>query len=227
MGRLAKRRDVQLVFQAAYCALALIACIGSVGFFDMKFTSDFYIYFTNVCLYLCSGIMVKELIQTFRKNKDDYVTAVPRLRFISMLGFVVTLIIFNVLLANDPGRDPALNFKVECILCHNVLPVLYVIDWVLFYKHGTVDRKLPLQAALLPLGYLLYVIIHAAIRGFDSSIMNYAGTDPIIYPYFFLNPERLGPAEMAGWILGLFVFFNVLGFVFMGIDRMLGKAIEQ
>ena len=43
-----KNRTAQLIFQSIYAALALVACVGSVGFYDMKFTSDFYIYFTNI-----------------------------------------------------------------------------------------------------------------------------------------------------------------------------------
>ena len=39
-----KSRTAQLIFQSVYAALALVACVGSVGFYDMKFTSDFYIY---------------------------------------------------------------------------------------------------------------------------------------------------------------------------------------
>ena len=145
----------------------------------------------------------------------------PRLHFISMLGLVLTFLVFNLLLANDPARDPALNYKVECLLCHIVLPILFVMDWLLFYEHGKVKWTWPLLSALFPLGYLAYVFIHAALWRFDSSILNYAGTDPIIYPYFFLNPERVGIGGMAMWIFALLGAFVVGGFVFMLADKML------
>ena len=206
-----KSRTAQLVFQSIFVALALVACVGSVGFYDMKFTSDFYIYFTNLSNYLCAGIMIAELIQTARKQGDSYVTAAPRLRVISMLGLVLTFLVFNLLLANDPARDPALNYKVECILCHIVLPILFVADWAIFYEHGKIDWKLPLQSALFPLIYLVYVFLHAALRRFDSSIMNYAGTDPVIYPYFFLNPERVGIGGIILWVGALLAGFVELG----------------
>ena len=221
MKKLAKNRTAQLIFQSCYCALALVACVGSVGFYDMKFTSDFYIYFTNISNYLCAGVMLAELVQTARRSGDGYVTLAPRLRFISMLGLVLTFIVFNALLANDPARDPALNYKVECILCHIVLPVLYTADWLLFYEHGKVNWKLPLLSALFPVVYLLYVLIHAALWRFDSSVMNYAGTDPVIYPYFFLNPERVGVGGIALWVAGLLAAFILGGYVFMLIDRAL------
>jgi hypothetical protein len=99
--------------------------------------------------------------------------------------------------------------------------VLYVADWALFYEHGKVKWKLPLLSPVFPLLYLVYVLIHAAILHFDSSIMNYAGTDPVIYPYFFLNPERVGFGGMAVWILFLLAAFIGLGYLFMLADHML------
>lgn len=227
MKTIAKNRDAQLIFQTAYCVLALVGCIGSVGIFDMKFTSDFYIYFTNISNYLCAGIMLAELIQTVRKQDNSYVTVLPGLRVISLLGLVLTFLVFNILLAHAPARDPALNYQVECILFHMILPIMYVCDWVLFYEHGKINWKLPILSALFPLLYLVYVFLHAALLHFDSSIMNYAGTDPIIYPYFFLNPERVGISGMAVWILALLVGFIVLGFLFMLIDQLLARLQDE
>jgi len=99
----------------------------------------------------------------------------------------------------------------------------YVADWVMFYEHGKVNWKLPFLSALLPILYLIYVFLHAALRHFDSSVMNYAGTDPVIYPYFFLNPERVGVGGMTVWILALLVAFVALGFLFLLADYLLGK----
>ena len=224
MKSIGKNRNAQLIFQSFYVALAAVACVGSIGFFDMKFYRDFYIYFTNISNYLCAGIMIAELIQTAGKKNDSYVTAVPRLHVISMLGLVLTFLIFNILLAHDPARDPALNYKVECILCHIILPIMFVADWVIFYEHGKINWKLPLLSAIFPLLYLVYVFLHAALWKFDSSIMNYAGTDPIIYPYFFLNPEKMSKSGIITWIFALLAGFIVMGYLFMLADHLLGKT---
>ena len=53
--------------------------------------------------------------------------------------------------------------------------------------------------------------------------MNYAGTDPIIYPYFFLNPERVGIGGIAMWVCALLTAFIAGGFLFMGLDRLLAR----
>ena len=218
-----KNRTTQLIWQTCYCTLALVAIVGSVGLYNMKFSRGFYIYFTNISNYLAAGIMLAELIQTARKRDDGFVTVAPRLRFISMLGLVLTFLVFNLLLAGDPARDPALNYRIECLLCHIVLPVMYVIDWLIFYEHGKVHWTWPLLSALYPIAYLIFVFAHAALWHFDSSVLNNAGTDPIIYPYFFLNPERVGIGGMAMWFGVLLIGFMLGGFLFLLIDRLLMK----
>ena len=222
-----KSKTIQLIYQTCYLTLSIIAIIGSIGFYDYTFNTDFYIFFTNLCNYICAGIMFVELIQTARKKEDGYVKTFPILHFIGMLGLILTFLVFNLLLANDPARDPALNYKVECLLCHIVLPIMFVIDWLLFYEHGKVKWTYPLLSALFPIGYLMFVFIHAAMFHFDSSIMNYAGTDPLIYPYFFLNPERVGIGGMAIWIIALVAAFVLGGYVFMVIDMGLGKRKQS
>ena len=218
-----RNRTAQLIYQAFYCAFALVASVGSVGFFKMEFATDFYIYFTNLTTYLCAGIMLAELIQTARRKDDGYVTVAPCLKFIAMLAVLLTFLVFNLLLAGDPARDPRLNYEVSCILSHILLPLLYLLDWILFYEHGKAKWTWPLLSALYPLVYLAYVYFHAWVRNFDSSIMNYAGTDPVIYPYFFLNPERVGMSGILTWSGLLLAGFIAGGFLFMLIDRLLHR----
>ncbi len=223
MASFSRSRTAQLIFQSFYCALALVACVGSVGFFDMHFTSDFYIYFTNISVYFSAVLMFAQLVQTAERKEDGCVSTLPRLHFVGMLGLILTFMVFNFMLANDPARDPALNYKPECVLSHIVLPVLFTADWVLFFEHGRVGWKLPLLCALYPLIYVAYVYLHAALWHFDSSIMNYAGTDPIIYPYFFLNPERVGISGILTWVFALLSAFVAGGYLFMLMDCLLAR----
>lgn len=221
-----KNRTVQLIFQSFYCALAVVAAVASVGFFDMIFRWDFYIYFTNISSYLCFIIGFIELWQTARKKEDSFVTVLPLLKFITMLGTILTFLVFNLLLANDPNRDPAENYKVACVLCHIVLPIMYTADWLLFYERGNVQKTWPALSALFPLSYLLFVFIHGAVLRFDSTILNYTGSDPLIFPYFFLNPARVGFGGVLLWCVMLLAAFLAGGFIFMAVDHLLKKIIR-
>ncbi len=220
---ISRNRTFQLMFQSCYFALSVVAVLGSVGFFDHRYVWSFYIHFTNLSNYLCSGIMLAELIQTARRKEDGYTDFHPCLKFAGMLGIVLTFLVFNILLAHQPGRDPALNFVVECVLMHIVLPVMYVADWVLFYEHRRVKWYFPLASALFPAAYLVFIFLHAWALHFDTGILNFSGDGPLIYPYFFLNPETQGVGGVAKWILILLVCFIAGGYVFMGIDRILGR----
>lgn len=101
--------------------------------------------------------------------------------------------------------------------------IMYTADWILFYKKGMVKITYPFLSMMLPVTYILYVFIHAAIHHFDTSVMNYLGSEPLIYPYFFLNPEKAGVTGVVKWCLALVLLFVIAGFIFMGIDRLIKR----
>ena len=109
-----KNRTAQLIFQTVYCTLGLVGCIACLGIFDDidMFRWDFYVYFTNISNFLCVGVMIAALIQTAKKKEDSYVTAAPMLKFVGMLGILLTFLVFNIMLAGAEGRDPQLNWRI-------------------------------------------------------------------------------------------------------------------
>lgn len=218
-----KNRTAQLMFQSAFCAISLIGVIASFGFFDMVWRWDFYIQFTNISNYMCFGIMVTELIQTAKKKDDSFVTVAPLLKFIGVLSILLTFIVFNFFIANESTRDPALNYKINSVTFHVILPVMYILDWFLFYERKKVKISYPLISVLFPLCYGIFIFIHAAIYKFDSTVPNYFGTGPFIYPYFFLNIDTYGVGGVCLWILGLGAVFIGVGFIFMALDRILAR----
>ena len=220
-----KNRTVQLIYYTAYCTLGIIGSVACLGIFDNVnlIRWDFYTYFTNISNFLCLGVMALGLIETIKKKDDSPVSAAPVLKFIGMLGILLTFLVFNFVLAGAEGRDPQLNWRIGSILFHVILPIMYIADWFLFYERKKCKWYYPLLSATFPLGYAVFLIIHAAILQFNSSILIPTGTAPLIYPYFFVNFETQGPLGVLGWILLLAVVFIAVGFGFFGLDK-LGKA---
>ena len=211
---MSRNRTAQLIVQSAFCALGAIAVLASLGLFDYRFSETFYVYFTNISNYLCIGIMLAELIQTARKKTDGFVTVSPLLKFIGVLAILLTFLVFNLLLAGEEGRDPALNFKVSSILLHVVLPILYIADWFLFYEHRKIKWFYPLLTAIFPIVYVVFIFVRAAFLHFDPAA-------PVLYPYFFLDLGALGVGGVAKWIAILLVAFMAVGYLFFGLDRLL------
>jgi hypothetical protein len=222
-----KNRTIQLIYQTIYCTLALVGCVACLGIFDdiKNFRWDFYVYFTNLSNFLCFGVMLVALIQTIKRKEDGYVTATPLLKFIGMLGILLTFLVFNFVLAGAADRNPQLNWRIGSICFHVVLPLMYIADWFLFYERKKTTWRYPIASISFPLGYAIFLLIHAAILGFDTSILTPTGTT-LIYPYFFVNLETQGVPGVLMWIAILSVAFVAMGFAFYGLDR-LEKKIKK
>ena len=163
--------------------------------------------------------MATALIQTIKRKEDGFVTATPLLKFIGMLGIVLTFLVFNLLLAGAEGRDPQLNWRIGSICFHVILPIMYVADWFLFYERKKCTWRYPIASIAFPLGYAIFLLIHAIILGFNTSILTPTGST-LIYPYFFVNLETQGVPGVLMWIAILSVAFVAMGFIFFGLDKL-------
>ena len=217
-----KNRTTQLIFYTVYCTLGLVGCIACLGIFDDidMIRWDFYVYFTNISNFLCLGIMVASLINTIKRKEDGFNNTTPMLKFIGMLGILLTFLVFNIMLAGAEGRDPQLNWRIGSLTFHVVLPILYIADWFLFYERKQCKWYYPIASVSFPLAYAIFLLIHAAILNFDSSILTPTGTGILIYPYFFVNLETQGVPGVLMWIGILAVAFIAIGFLFYGLDRL-------
>ena len=217
-----KNRTAQLIFQTIYCTLGFVGIVATFGIFDdiNMIRWDFYVHFTNISNFLCIGIMFVALIQTAKKKEDSFVTTAPLLKFIGMLGILLTFLVFNIMLAGN--RDPQLNWRVGSLTFHVVLPIMYVLHWFLFYERKKCKWYYPIASISFPLAYLIFIFIQAAIMKFDTSVLIPGTETPLIYPYFFVNLETQGVGGVAKWVVILLSAFVVVGFVFFGLDK-LGK----
>ena len=219
-----KNRTAQLIYQTVYCTLGFVGCVASLGIFDNIniIRWDFYVHFTNISNFLCLGVMLAGLIQTAKKKEDSFVTAAPLLKFIGMLGILLTFLVFNIMLAGAEGRDPQANWRIGSLAFHVVLPIMFIADWFLFYERKNCKWYYPLASICFPLAYVTFLLIQAVILKFDSSILIPTTTTPLIYPYFFVNLETQGVSGVLMWIGILVVAFSAVGYLFLALDK-LGK----
>ena len=218
-----RNRTTQLIFQSFYLAFGLVGIVASLGVFDdvQNLRWDFYVHFTNLSNFLCIGVMLAALIQTARKKEDSYVTTAPLLKFIGMLGILLTFLVFNILLAGEAGRDPQANWRIGSLCFHVVLPIMYILDWFLFYERKKTKWYYPIASITFPIAYVVFLLIQAIILKFDSSILIPTTTTPLIYPYFFVNLDKQGVPGVLMWVGILSIAFVIVGFVFFGIDKLI------
>ena len=160
-----KNRTAQLIYQTVYLTLGFVGTVASLGIFDNvhMIRWDFYVHFTNISNFLCIGVMLAALIQTARKKEDSFVCAVPILKFIGMLGILLTFLVFNIMLARAEGRDPQANWRVGSLCFHVVLPVMYIADWFVFYERKRAKWYYPIASMAFPLVYVIFLLIQARL----------------------------------------------------------------
>ena len=156
-----------------------------------------------------------------KKKKDSYVATVPLLKFIGMLGILLTFLVFNILLAGEAGRDPQANWRIGSLCFHVVLPIMYILDWFLFYERKKTKWYYPIVSIAFPIAYVVFLLIQAIILKFDSSILIPTTTTPLIYPYFFVNLDTQGVSGVLLWVGILSIAFVIVGFAFFGIDKLI------
>lgn len=214
LRRTMRNRTAQLILQSAYCALGIVAIFASFGFFDYNYNPNWYVYFTHLSNYMCFGIMLAELIQTAKRNGDGYVSVSPFLKFFGLCFILLTGIAFNVMLAD--GRPASDNFALNSVLMHIVLPILFCVDWILFYQHRQVKVTWPLFT-LIPLTiYIAMIFFRASAFGFDSE--HY-----ILYPYFFLDLDKNGIVGVELWCCILAGAYTLFAYAMYGLDCLLRR----
>ena len=205
----------QIIFRTVFCTLAVVGFLASLGLFEAQFKSSFYVYFTNLSNYICMFIGFAELAATIKKtreNDESFTDVFPKMKFIGMVMIFITFAVYNFMLAKDKPIEK--NLAVSSILLHIVLPLMYIADWILFREHKKVKKTYPLLSVVIPILYALFVFVRAEIIGRQGDV---------VYPYFFLDVNKLGWDKVAVWIVILIAAFVAVGYIFYLIDGLIGE----
>ncbi|MGN1103927.1 MAG: Pr6Pr family membrane protein [Candidatus Coproplasma sp.] len=208
-----KNASIRLLFQTVYCVLAFIGLIGSLGYFEATFRPNFYVMYTNLSNYVCMGFMAYSLVLTVKRalrKEDGTQNVAPAFRFACNIMILVTFLVYNGMLAKDKTASEYF-LSPSNITMHLILPVMFIADWILFYDHGKTKWYYPLLCTIMPAVYLVFIFVRAAILPHDG--------DALIYPYFFLNVEKIGVGGVIGWIAILVAVFVVIGYIFCLADN--------
>lgn len=137
----------------------------------------------------------------------------PRVLAGTMLAIALVGVVFNLLLGGLPYRTvwDMLGDKTH----HLIVPLAVPLWWLAYAPKGSLSWRAPLRWMLYPLAYSAYVMARAQFE---------IPGQPPRYPYFFMDPDRLGwPLALAN--LGAIA----LGFVAAGLgvvwlDRRLARG---
>jgi hypothetical protein len=131
----------------------------------------------------------------------------PSVRTAILVYIIIVAVIYHYLLA--PLWNPQGLQLLATTIEHVAVPLLYILDWVLFVPKGTLQFKSAFAWLGFPFAYAGYSLAHGATTGF--------------YPYPFLDVTTLHYERVFVNMGVLVAVFATLGLVLIAIDRGLGR----
>jgi len=166
----------------------VVSVPGTIFRFFSYFTID-----TNILVVLCFSFIFLGSKSRLGKffTKSSTITALT-------VYIIIVGIVYNTILRLT-WNPQGLQLVVDEIL-HSVIPVLFILFWVIFVPTEGLKYKQALSWLIYPLVYMLYAVIHGAITKF--------------YPYIFVDATRHSYGKVlsnAGLILfAIFVLSLIL-----------------
>lgn len=215
-------RNSRLAF--AYRMLLIAACLYAIlvysGVLAGRFNPQIFVYFTILSVLLAFVFFNALVLASLRARPGEesrLLHALAHFKGGVTMAVTITMGVYHFVLApvifDMAGYRP---FSFNDIIVHYMIPVMVIVDWLLFDPKPTTTAADPVKWLGIPVAYALFVGIRAqlggALRGSGSQ-----------YPYFFLDIDALGAGRVALNAVLLLLGFLALGYVLLGIDRLLGR----
>lgn len=210
----------QMIYRIVFCCVSGLAVLLSIGFFNVYGSDNFTIshtfwqYYTNLSNYYCFAIGVAVCAATVKRVKSGetrgYNACVPTLKFCGVVMIMVTFFVYIILLGDV--SQPNFWNSLGNMTYHVAVPILYVLDFVLFDEHKKINILDPLKTVIMPLIYVVYILVYGAVCRATGA--------EFYYPYYFLDVDNLGYGGVAVWVLMLLLIFAVIGYVIFVYDKL-------
>lgn len=199
------RRVTAAAFWSLLAALVLLGETASLIAHGQK---DQAVYFTNqsnVYLGIVAALMGWRLWSGRRELPSPVLTS-------AILFICITGLVYNIVLA--PTAEPKHGYAAfSNAVLHVVTPVMALLGWLVFARHGALRYVHALIWLVYPLGYFAFAIV----RGL------FVTSGDLRYPYPFLDVVELGYAGVGVNAVTYATLFFLLGAILVTVDKMLGR----
>ena len=195
MGAFAGWFAIGLAFYLVNIQNSKSLALGTViGFFSAGTT------LANILVALC-------LTFFFIKPESDWSKFFSRAKIVAAIAVYISAcgLLYNVLLR--PTRNPVDWGKVADELLHLILPLWFLLYWLLFAAKKELKWKDALFILFFPLLYTVVILIRGVLFG--------------IYPYSFIDINKLGFDKFLFNISMFAVVFSLLSLLFITIAKIM------
>lgn len=219
-----KSKALSIAWKLALLAFCTWGLLDGSGILAGHYLDGFPNMFTNISNLFAWAYFACAVVWLISRRDDDAaVTFAPTAKYTAMVSLVVTMLIAHFMLFSTLFQNGQL--VVHLVVLHYVVPIMVVLDWLLFDEKGKMPLWGPLAWLSLVGAYVVVVMVRVGLLGHNMG----GGTTADIsrYPYTFLDPALSGAGAVAAFIAAMVVAFVVLGYVIVGIDRLLARLARR
>ncbi len=217
-----RKNIFKLIYRFIVIAMIIAAC-------SLKTTHEngeqiwFFTIQTNIFVAILNFFLIVDQILIFCHKKPIFEpTAIfAKLRILVTFFITITCLIYCFVLAPAGmiyNKTPFFTmFDVRNIILHIAVPILAIVDYILFGTKGYISYKQTWVFLIYPIIYFVAVNLRVLFGG-KLFVCNNS-----YYPYFFLDPhlENQGWAMVAIYVSVIIVLFYGLASLYIYIDKKL------
>lgn len=215
-----KNKTAAIIFKIAILVLGLWGLLDGAGILDGHYSTNFPHMFTNVSNMFNWLYFACAVVCMLTRSGDDERVFAPLFKYTATISLMVTMLIAHFMLFGDMIKDG--HVVTHLVLLHYLVPIMTLLDWLLFDPKGKMPVWGPFSWISLAVGYLAFVQVGVGVFGLCMGGGNTA--DISRYPYTFLDPAIAGAGGVAGFSAAMIAAFILLGFILCAIDRAMGKG---
>ncbi|MEO7766049.1 MAG: Pr6Pr family membrane protein [Ferruginibacter sp.] len=160
---------------------------------------SFFTILTNILVALCCSLLLLKSATRMRRFFARPATLTAITLYIAVVG-----IIYNAIL-RFLWEPHGLQLIVDELL-HSVIPVLFIVYWLLYVpKENLAFKNIP-PSLLYPVIYCIYILIRGSVAGY--------------YPYPFMDVKLLGYNKVFLNIGGMLIVFLFIAILLTGIAKL-------
>jgi hypothetical protein len=214
-----------MLYNYSMGGLRLITGLGLIGSVIWQVTDrtlnnnfrpfEYFAYFSIVTAIFAGALLLVVGVRALRNLEEGKRLEIAKLSL--TVAMVVVGVVYHALLsgvANDV-RDGDYVWPVfpnEFI--HTYAPILIVLEYLISQKAFNIRLRAALWVAVFPLVWLVFSVIRGSITNW--------------WPYWFINPNgEAGLVGMISYIGAITAFFLTLGFIVLGVKKLLRKALVR
>lgn len=204
------KRKLALFYRMAIVIVSAIALY--MNFKLMSFRLGI-LYFTNLsnlfCLIYFLVLVIMMLLNKDKENKYHYIV-----KGMVTMCITLTMFVYNFILTSDLGIFK--NHMLECNLVHLVVPIMVILDYILFGKKGNLKKQYVAFWCLGLVAYQVFITVYTYLGGRFA--------DGASYPYFYMNTEKYGVMGVILNTLGVLLIYVLYGLLVQKIDSKIAHS---